>query len=69
MGGFIGGGAKSPPPPDTSYLERQEKRAQEERDRAERENKARRKAIRGGRGRSLLLFDTEAGVQRPETFG
>jgi len=64
MGGVLGGA--KPPAPDTSEIDRQRQEREDEKAKVERENAStRRNAKRGGSARSLLLFDTSRGVEKP----
>lgn len=68
MGGIFGGAAE-PQPVDTSYIEEQQRQAEEDKAKAERENEAKRRVLLGRRGRSLLQWGTDLGVTNASGIG
>ncbi len=63
MGGILSSPKPSAPPePDTSLIDAQRKEKEDQKAKVERENKARRRNLRGAGGRPALLFGTAQGV-------
>ncbi len=70
MGGILGGGAKPPVVPDTSYLDQQRRQADAQRAKVQRENDAKRRNMRARRsGRASLLFADTRGVADSRVVG